>query len=47
MSAAMALVGVAFVFTSLVLIAYAVCLAEGGLGRRRASSHAHRRSSRN
>jgi hypothetical protein len=47
MIAAMALVGVAVVFTALVLIAYALYLAEGGLSRRRASSHAHRRSNRN
>jgi hypothetical protein len=47
MIAAIALVGVAVVFTSLVLVAYALYVAEGGLSRRRASSNAHRRSNRN
>jgi hypothetical protein len=42
MIAAIAFVGVAVVFTALVLVAYALYLAQGGLSRRRASSNTHR-----
>jgi hypothetical protein len=47
MITAIALVGVAVVFTALVLIAYALYLAEGGFRRRRASANVLRRSHRN
>jgi hypothetical protein len=47
MIAAIALAGVAVVFAALVLVAYALCLARGGLRRRRASSSALRRSDPN